>query len=71
MAFESKPIDEDRIWEKIKIASHDPKHRLAIKGMTPKQITEYYSEMANEFRNKEKIQNEKRKLKMNSKMSGQ
>lgn len=61
MVFESEPIDNDRIWEKVKIASHEPNHTLMIKNMTPKQITEYYAKMANEFRHQERLQNKKRK----------
>lgn len=65
--FKSEPVDRDRIWEKVRIASHDPEHRLAIKDMTPKQITDYYSNMATNFRLQEKARNIKRKQKVNSK----
>ncbi len=58
--FNSEPVDKERIWEKVTIASHKPEHVLAIKGKTPQQIVLYYNKMADNFRSEEKARNKRR-----------
>ncbi len=65
--FESEPVDNDRIWEKVAVASHEERHRKLIQGMSPKQITEYYEKIASEIRDQERVRNNKRRIRYFSK----